>query len=665
MNDPNKKIEIDKSSLLSLKAELLRKQEEVSRAKTSTSIDDFVPKRVPKAPESSHPPSSGAKSRGKSSKSSASGSDGKGKVVELEDSAQLDRSKKVLLAKSKYYDRMMASGGALNSDENCLVMFNQKKQTDRVVSYRYSSEEESDPSSSDEEDRRGAKNRLPERDDDLVEYTDYLGRSRKCPRKELDEMLRKDREMEREARASRGEEPSSSSGGGPGPAASLRDDNSDEDELIGPPVPSVAITEDTIGERFREMREQWTRQEAANMEKDSVHYSDVLFDEARQHGVGYYGFSTDRDERNRQQLELDAIREATVDAQREKEDLRAARDRIIADRVRAAKARQRARLGLPPEEEEKKQKGDPEVGRDELYDTEEERKRAKAEAKAKKKREKEERRRDRERKGHVRPWDEGKEQDGDSREWKPAKEWRVMSQEEWNEMQRKERNAEFAPPVDYGGPPRWERNPLLATQNNPRIDEAEQDADESDEEEQIGPLPPTGYAQGMDYNPLLMPPPTTSGGGAEPEEISMPSIPGMEDIFLPEAPPTRALFFTTKKKEFKRRNYETTAETAEKRPNLEQQQHRVPIRNELSEDEEEKKEEEVQRGKGVEIAPPPTFDYYGPTTGKAAKAPRKPPVSKTTLEASIEAGLKFLRNQSDKAGPSGGTKNRWTSNADY
>lgn len=90
-------------------------------------------------------------------------------MVELEDSAQLDRSKKVLLAKSKYYDRMMASGGALNSDENCLVMFNQKKQTDRVVSYRYSSEEESDPSlsSSDEEDRRGPKNRLPERDDDL------------------------------------------------------------------------------------------------------------------------------------------------------------------------------------------------------------------------------------------------------------------------------------------------------------------------------------------------------------------------------------------------------------------------------------------------------------------------------------------------------------------
>ena len=146
-----------------MKAELLRKQEEVSRAKTSTSIDDFVPKRVPKAPKPDPPP--GAKSKSKPSKSS----DGKaGKLVELEDSAQLDRSKKILIAKSKYYDRMMASGGSLNSDENCLVMFNQKKQTERpATNYRYSSEEDSASESSDEEDRRGPKNRLPQRDDDL------------------------------------------------------------------------------------------------------------------------------------------------------------------------------------------------------------------------------------------------------------------------------------------------------------------------------------------------------------------------------------------------------------------------------------------------------------------------------------------------------------------
>lgn len=40
----------------------------------------------------------------------------------------------------------------------------------------------------------------------------------------------------------------------------------------------------------------------------------------------------------------------TLAAQKQKEDLRSTRDKIIAERVKAAKARQRARLGLPPEE---------------------------------------------------------------------------------------------------------------------------------------------------------------------------------------------------------------------------------------------------------------------------------------------------------------------------
>lgn len=188
--------------------------------------------------------------------------------------------------------------------------------------------------------------------------------------------------------------------------------------------------------------------------------------EARQHGVGYYAFSTDREERNRQQQELDSIRDATLEAQKEREDLRKARDKIIADRMKAAKARQRVRQGLPPEEEEKSEEAKPESEKepqqqsdaattdDALYDTSEERKRLKAEAKAQRKKEKEERKRDRERQKHVRPWDEGKHKD-EEMEWKPAREWHVMSQEEWNEMKRKERIDEFAPPVDYA--PKTER----------------------------------------------------------------------------------------------------------------------------------------------------------------------------------------------------------------
>lgn len=75
-----------------------------------------------------------------------------------------------------------------------------------------------------------------------------------------------------------------------------------------------------------------------------------FFTEAREHGVGYYAFSTDEDERKKQQKELEAIRKGTLAAQKQKEELRNARDKIIADRVKAARARQRERMGLPPEE---------------------------------------------------------------------------------------------------------------------------------------------------------------------------------------------------------------------------------------------------------------------------------------------------------------------------
>ena len=84
-----------------------------------------------------------------------------------------------------------------------------------------------------------------------------------------------------------------------------------------------------------------------------MHYQDILYDEAREHGVGYYEFSTDQEARAKQQQELEKIRDATLDAQNKRENLRNIRDKVIADRVAAAKARVRARNGLPPEEKGK------------------------------------------------------------------------------------------------------------------------------------------------------------------------------------------------------------------------------------------------------------------------------------------------------------------------
>ena len=71
-----------------------------------------------------------------------------------------------------------------------------------------------------------------------------------------------------------------------------------------------------------------------------------------------------------------------------------------------------------------------------------------------------EKRKEKERKAYVRPWDKNKvpsksrrssssssesDDDEEEKEWKPQRERRVMTQDEWNEKQRQERKKEFAP----------------------------------------------------------------------------------------------------------------------------------------------------------------------------------------------------------------------------
>lgn len=173
------------------------------------------------------------------------------------------------------------------------------------------------------------------------------------------------------------------------------------------------------------------------------------FSEAREHGVGFYEFSTDHEEREKQQEALSKIRDSTLDAQQHRADLKKTRDDVIANRVKLAKARVRARLGLPPEEEK------PETGKnvaarrhcvdvikiivstadEKLYDTTD-KKREKEEEAARKKAELE-KQKDRERQKHVRPWDKNKisssrrdstSESDDEIDWKPRREYQPMSQ---------------------------------------------------------------------------------------------------------------------------------------------------------------------------------------------------------------------------------------------
>lgn len=113
MNDPTKRIDVEKSSLLSLKAELLRKQEEVLKNKKA--VPAFVKQSSSKVKD---PTATELKVKG-------------GKVVEYEDLALMAKSKRILEAKAKFYDKMMKSKGEVNSDDFSLVMFNKKSQNNR------------------------------------------------------------------------------------------------------------------------------------------------------------------------------------------------------------------------------------------------------------------------------------------------------------------------------------------------------------------------------------------------------------------------------------------------------------------------------------------------------------------------------------------------------
>lgn len=84
----------------------------------------------------------------------------------------------------------------------------------------------------------------------------------------------------------------------------------------------------------------------------------LFVSEARTHGTAFYEFSTDHEERSKQMEALNKIRDDTLDKQQKRLDLKKSRDDVIANRVKMAKARVRARQGLPPEEEKPVETGE-------------------------------------------------------------------------------------------------------------------------------------------------------------------------------------------------------------------------------------------------------------------------------------------------------------------
>lgn len=403
------------SSLIDLKAELLRKREvlKAQRLKQPQPEDVYVKQKL---------------NIGKDANNASEKKPPKETPVTQdipEDDPDLKRSRAALQRKAKLYEKL-SSGKVIPGDEesSLYVVDFQRKSMDAAVEERERSELSTVPTREEAEFNK-TKERAADPDDnspsadhdaldeslagteeEWVDYTDALGRSRRCMRKDLPALMKNDQELT-------------------GKAGTVETD-----------VPE-RTAQFLAHERTREeLRQQWEEKEAENAYKESLHYGDVRFQEAREHGVGFYDLSGDAVERQKQLDMLNKLRDQTEKQKEISKRMKEKRKAML--EARLARIRQRKNIPGNKEENEDKDSSEDETeqadsGKSVLDTSNPQIPSGDADTLEV---------------PEMRPWDEGKNlADMVNQPHFRKKKW---SQEEWVELQRQERPVEFAPPSAYG-----------------------------------------------------------------------------------------------------------------------------------------------------------------------------------------------------------------------
>ncbi|NXX05576.1 CC174 protein, partial [Larus smithsonianus] len=394
MDRRKKPLDVAASSLVDLKAELFRKQEEFKKEKLLKDAGIFAkPKTSNKKPSIWNKQNTGVANRAE-----------KDVEQKAEEEHILDKSRKKLEEKAKLYEKMTKGDFPDEETEDLyLVDFTQKiidKQHEvqelcQSEAARKTSEKDTD----DEETQPEMEIPPPEDpDEEWVDYVDFLGRSRRCMKKDLPSLLKMDQELQGKRQG---------------------------------PDGNTLLSEDM---RKELQRQQWEKEEEEALRKPMgpIHYEDIRENEARQLGVGYFAFSRDQELRNKQRATLDMLREQTLDQRTKREQLKEKRKAALDARLSKLRARKIKKLreaGLE-EEAEKLENG-------ELKGVTEEPEAPRVPAASRKVEVVIQERRDT-KPGvpYVREWDKGKE----------------LMFGQWSKKQeelRDERDPEFAPPSDY------------------------------------------------------------------------------------------------------------------------------------------------------------------------------------------------------------------------
>ncbi|XP_015730845.1 coiled-coil domain-containing protein 174 isoform X1 [Coturnix japonica] len=395
MDRRKKPLDVAASSLVDLKAELFRKQEEFKKEKLLKDAGIFAkPKPTNKKPSIWTKQNTGVAKRAE-----------KDIEQKAEEDQTLDQSRKKLEEKAKLYEKMTKGDFPDEETEDLyLVDFTQKiidkqrevqelhqNETDRKTLEKETDDEEIEPEME-----------IPppeDPDEEWVDYVDSLGRSRRCMKKDLPGILKMDQELQ-----------------------GKRLD----------PDGNTLLSEDMKREL---QRQQWEKEEEEALRKPMgpIHYEDIRENEARQLGVGYFAFSRDQDLRHKQRATLDMLREQTLDQRTKREQLKEKRKAALESRLSKLRARKVKKLreeGLE-EEAERLENGEVKEATSPVEaEPEVPRPSRKVEVVI------QERRDTKPGVPYVREWDKGKE----------------LMFGQWSKKQeelRDERDPEFAPPSDY------------------------------------------------------------------------------------------------------------------------------------------------------------------------------------------------------------------------
>uniref|UniRef100_T1HRW0 CCDC174 alpha/beta GRSR domain-containing protein n=1 Tax=Rhodnius prolixus TaxID=13249 RepID=T1HRW0_RHOPR len=247
-----KLIDISRSSLISLKAELSRKQEEIQKVKEQASYTKLPPK--PKKEIKANP---GVDQRNE-----------KDIALTEEEVDLLKKSREVLEIKASIYDKYQ-KGELVSKDgkSHYLVDFGRKTselsspvQADVEVpttvfadTHNETAQKTTDASDDPVED-------FDLEDEEWIEYVDCLGRTRTCHRSDLTLMKDRDKSLAVQLNVEKNE---------------LKQTAENNKESVDLTVEKELLSRDM---HLEEMRQKWEEQEKNLASKQDIHYEDVLFD---------------------------------------------------------------------------------------------------------------------------------------------------------------------------------------------------------------------------------------------------------------------------------------------------------------------------------------------------------------------------------------------------